>query len=97
MGLARNTMNEGARMTISEQVASLRAYRQELAGPLAQQGVGLVAVSPQTADGSLTMAEKHELEFPVLSDAGNQLARALGILTQPSETALVAHFPMGLI
>jgi hypothetical protein len=35
---------------------------------LAERGAALVAVSPQKPDGSLTMQEKHELQFPVLSD-----------------------------
>ncbi|KAL2826719.1 redoxin domain-containing protein [Aspergillus cavernicola] len=47
-------------------------------------GVTLVAISPQLPDSSLSMAEKNALEFPVLSDIGNSLARELGIVwTQP--------------
>ncbi|KAL4733929.1 redoxin domain-containing protein [Aspergillus similis] len=47
-------------------------------------GVTLVAISPQLPDSSLSMAEKNALEFPVLSDVGNKLARELGIVwTQP--------------
>jgi peroxiredoxin len=46
------------------------------------QGLGatLVAISPQTPDASLTLAEKHALAFPVLSDLGNQVARQFGIV-----------------
>jgi peroxiredoxin len=43
-------------------------------------GAQLVAISPQTPDQSLSMAEKNALQFPVLSDAGNALARQLGIV-----------------
>jgi peroxiredoxin len=75
---------------------ALRTYREELTDPLTRRGMVLVAVSPQTPDGSLTMAEKHDLEFPVLSDAGNQLARALGIMTEPSEAAREAQLSHGL-
>jgi peroxiredoxin len=75
---------------------ALRTYREQLAFPLAELGVALVALSPQTADGSMTMKEKHELEFPVLSDPGNQIAGALGILTRPSESAREAQLEHGL-
>jgi peroxiredoxin len=63
---------------------ALNRYRIDLAEPLARRGISVVAVSPQHPDGSMTMQEKHNLEFPVLSDPGNQLAGPLGILTEPS-------------
>ena len=75
---------------------ALRTYREQLALPLTELGVALVALSPQTADGSMTMKEKHELDFPVLSDPGNQIAGALGILTRPSEDAREAQLEHGL-
>ena len=43
-------------------------------------GVTLVAVSPQTPDASLTLAEKHSLAYPVLSDLGHRVARQFGIV-----------------
>ena len=43
-------------------------------------GATLVAVSPQTPDQSLTLAEQRELAFPVLSDAGNAVARDYGLV-----------------
>ncbi len=43
-------------------------------------GATLVAVSPQTPDQSLSTAEKNELEFTVLSDVGNRVAREYGIV-----------------
>jgi peroxiredoxin len=42
-------------------------------------GATLVAVSPQTPDQSLTLAEQRALEFPVLSDAGNRVAHDYGL------------------
>lgn len=42
-------------------------------------GATLVAISPQSPDGSLTTAEKNELAFPVLSDDGSTVAKAFGI------------------
>ncbi len=39
----------------------------------------LIAISPQTPDQSLTFAEKNNLEFEVLSDVGNNVARQFGL------------------
>lgn len=41
-------------------------------------GAGLVAISPQTAQQSFFMADQHRLSFPLLSDAGNRVARQFG-------------------
>ncbi|WP_326568900.1 peroxiredoxin-like family protein [Amycolatopsis rhabdoformis] len=38
-------------------------------------GAGLVAISPELPDRSLSTVEKNELGFPVLSDVGNDVAR----------------------
>jgi peroxiredoxin len=38
-------------------------------------GASLVTISPQTPDNSLSMAEKNDLQFEVLSDVGNKVAR----------------------
>lgn len=43
-------------------------------------GVQLMALSPEQPDHSLTMAQKHALGFPVLSDAGLAVARRFGIV-----------------
>jgi len=75
---------------------ALRTYREWLAAPLSERGVRLVAISPQAPDGSMTMREKHEIEFPVLSDPGNQIARSLGILTHPSDEARTMQLEHGL-
>jgi peroxiredoxin len=75
---------------------ALATYRSRLSKLLAQRGIVLVAVSPQTPDGSLTMQEKHDLDFAVLSDPGNQIAGALGILTHPSVAAREAQLQHGL-
>ncbi|KAJ5319788.1 hypothetical protein PENANT_c026G10054 [Penicillium antarcticum] len=52
--------------------------------------VCLVAVSPELPDQSLTTSEKNGLEFTVLSDLQNDLARKLGIVfSQPDEMRTV--------
>jgi len=75
---------------------ALPAYQRELLPELARRGIPLVAISPQKPDGSLTMQDKHNLAFAVLSDPGNALAASLGILTQPSPEARAAQLDLGL-
>ncbi len=43
-------------------------------------GAKLVAISPESPDNTLTMREKHDLAFAVLSDHGNQVARQFGLV-----------------
>jgi peroxiredoxin len=43
---------------------------------LRELGTSLVAISPQAADHSLTLAEKNELTYPVLSDLDQDVIRA---------------------
>ena len=56
----------------------LRAWQQNL-GALAKLGAGLLAVSPQTPDNSLSTAQKNELAYPVLSDSKLAAAAGFGI------------------
>ena len=57
----------------------MRAYQQRLP-EIHARGAQLVAISPQRPDQSLSMAEKNALEFEVLSDAGNRVARQFGLV-----------------
>lgn len=75
---------------------ALSVYQQHLLPALTERGVRLIAISPQASDGSLSMQEKHDLAFTVLSDPGNSIARGLGILTQPSDEARTAQLELGL-
>lgn len=75
---------------------ALRTYQAQLVPALADRSVPLVAVSPQTPDGSLSTKETKELTFTVLSDPGNQIAGQLGILTAPSDGARAAQLQLGL-
>lgn len=56
----------------------LKAWQQQL-DELRSRGVGLVAISPQTPDNSLSTAEKNALAFPVLSDSALVAAQAFGV------------------
>jgi peroxiredoxin len=62
----------------------LHAYQQILP-QIKELGATLVAISPQDADHSLSMSEKHALEFHVLSDAGNVVARQYGLVFKMDE------------
>jgi peroxiredoxin len=75
---------------------ALRAYQSQLVPALAEQGIPLIAISPQTPDGSLSTQQTKELTFTVLSDPGNQIAGRLGILTAPSDGARAAQMKLGL-
>jgi len=44
-----------------------------------QAGASLIAISPQTVKQSYFMHDQHKLRFPLLSDAGNYLARQFGL------------------
>jgi peroxiredoxin len=57
----------------------LRAFQAALED-IHAAGARLVAISPQTPDNSLTLAEQAELAFPVLSDVGNAVARSYGLV-----------------
>ncbi|AME28486.1 MULTISPECIES: peroxiredoxin-like family protein [Burkholderiaceae] len=57
----------------------LRAF-QRLLPQLAGLGASLVAISPQLPDGSMSTAERNALDFAVLSDAGNDVARSFGLV-----------------
>ena len=48
-------------------------------------GAALIAVAPQTPDHSLSTAEKHALEFEVLSDVGDRVAHDYGLVFQVAE------------
>ncbi len=39
----------------------------------------LVAISPQNPDSSLSMKERHDLKFEVLSDVGSKVAQQYGV------------------
>jgi peroxiredoxin len=74
---------------------TLSTYQAELVPEVARRNVGLVAISPQVPDGSLSIQEKHDLTFAVLSDPGNQLAKAAGILTGPSDEVRAVQVQLG--
>jgi len=45
----------------------------------------MIAISPQTIQQSYFMADQHKLRFPLLSDAGNKIARQFGLVYRVPE------------
>src|SRR5258708_2869825 len=74
---------------------ALRSY-QAILPEIERAGATLVAVSPQTPDNSLSAREKMELSFPVLSDHGNTVARAYGLVFTVSSKVQAVQQGMGL-
>lgn len=60
-------------------VTELETYR-DIYDELKAAGFSLVAISPQTVKHSAFTADQHKLRFPVLSDAGNKVARHFGLV-----------------
>ncbi|MGB8180156.1 MAG: peroxiredoxin-like family protein [Acidimicrobiales bacterium] len=75
---------------------ALRTYQRELLPELPTFGARLVAISPQTPDQSLSTVEKAELDFTVLSDPGNRVAKSVGIVFQQADDVLEAQRKIGL-
>jgi peroxiredoxin len=60
-------------------VAQLEAMNSAFS-QIGKAGAGLVAISPQTTKQCFFMRDQHQLRFPLLSDAGNQVARQFGVV-----------------
>lgn len=60
-------------------VTELETYR-DMYDEIKASGASLVAISPQTVKHSAFTADQHKLRFPVLSDAGNKVARQFGLV-----------------
>ena len=56
------------------------AALQDVHKQIADAGASLIAISPQTQKHSYMTRDMHKLRFPVLSDAGNQVARKFGLV-----------------
>jgi peroxiredoxin len=65
-------------------VAQVEAMN-EIAGQIRAAGGELVAISPQKVHQSSLMRDQHHLIFPLLSDAGNQVARQFGLVYRVPE------------
>ncbi|GMQ87296.1 MAG: peroxiredoxin-like family protein [Gammaproteobacteria bacterium] len=73
----------------------LNALQQQLPA-IHECGARLIAVSPEKPDSSLTHAEKLNLEFDVLSDAGNRVAGAYGLIMTVPESMRPLYLQWGI-
>ena len=74
---------------------SLQGFQAEL-GEILDAGGYLVAVSPQATPGSEEMAASNALSFPVLSDVGNRVSRAYGLVFRVDETTKAQYQAVGI-
>lgn len=55
-------------------------YLQEKLPEFQKAGATLIALTPELPDNSLSTSEKNNLEFTVLSDVGNKIAKEFGVV-----------------
>jgi peroxiredoxin len=73
----------------------LRAFQQILP-EIKAAGASLVAISPEKPDDTLSTAEKNALDFEVLSDVGQKIGRAFGLVYTFSDELKWAYREFGL-
>jgi peroxiredoxin len=73
----------------------LKAF-QEILPQIMAAGVSLVAISPERPDESLSTAEKNALSFEVLSDVGQKVGRAFGLVYEFTDELRTAYDGFGL-
>ena len=73
----------------------LKAYQQILP-EIASAGASVVAISPEKPDDTLSTAEKNALSFEVLSDVGQKVGRAFGLVYEFTEELKTAYHGFNL-
>jgi peroxiredoxin len=73
----------------------LRAF-QKILPEIKAAGASLVAISPEKSDDTLSTAEKSALDFEVLSDTGQKVGRAFGLVYTFSDELKGAYREFGL-
>ena len=63
---------------------------------LEKHGASLVAITPQRAENSLRMIERHKLGFEMLSDPGNVYAARLGLRVQVPDELKEVYLSIGI-
>lgn len=69
---------------------------QQILPQIQELGAQLVAISPMTPDHSLTLSEREKLEFEVLSDVGNQVARLYTTVIRQSDVSTQTQAELGI-
>jgi len=73
----------------------LKAY-QEILPQIVAAGASLVAISPEKPDDTVSTAEKNALTFEVLSDVGQNVGRAFGLVYEFTEELKSAYHGFNL-
>ena len=73
----------------------LRAF-QKILPEIRAAGASLVAISPEKPDDTLSTVEKNALDFEVLSDVGQKVGRAFGLVYTFSDELKWAYREFGL-
>jgi len=68
---------------------------QQILPQIKEAGATLVAVSPMTPDNSLSLVEKDRLQFEVLSDVGNKVARQFTTVFKNDNATIQAMQELG--
>ena len=63
---------------------------------LEKHGASLVAITPQKAENSLRMIERHKLGFEMLSDPGNAYAARLGLRARVPDELKEVYLSIGI-
>lgn len=71
----------------------LRAYQQNLS-TITAHGAQVVAISPELPDSTLSNAEKLALDFEVLSDVGNKVARDFGLVFKMPDSLVQVYLQL---
>ena len=69
---------------------------QDIYPEIRETGSRLIAISPMLPDGTLSMVEKHELTFDVLSDQGNDVAVQYGLVFRLDDELLKLYDKFGI-
>ena len=69
---------------------------QDILPEIKAENVELIAISPELPDSTLSTKEKNALEFEVLSDVGNKVAKEYGIVFPLEESIKAPYKNMGL-
>ncbi|KUK72222.1 MAG: Alkyl hydroperoxide reductase/ Thiol specific antioxidant/ Mal allergen [Clostridiales bacterium 38_11] len=73
----------------------IAAY-QEILPEIIKRGAQLVAISPEVPDITMTLKEKHALEFEILSDTDNVVAKQFGLVFQLEDKLIALYQKMGI-
>lgn len=73
----------------------IAAY-QEILPEITKRGAQLIAISPEVPDITMTLKEKHALEFEILSDTDNAVAKQFGLVFQLEDKLVALYKKMGI-